>query len=159
MTMSLILLVALTSIKQDHLSGWVWHRFSNSHLKSTDHQDQWVIEFNGSKDLDDTGSPPTPSPPNAPSFDLSSSLEVVKSSRSMDHWLKQIKRSWCHYPPASPPPSSILVVLWRSGGFQFILLDWNSPGKVLSPFFCLFVFLSFYVSVIVSFVLVCHSSS
>ena len=27
--------------------------FSNIHVKSTDHQDQWIIEFNRSKDLDD----------------------------------------------------------------------------------------------------------
>ena len=40
-------------------------------FKSTDHLDQWIIEFNRSKDLDDTA-PPPPLPSLAPLFDLGS---------------------------------------------------------------------------------------
>ena len=62
----------------------------------------------------------------------------------------------------SPLPRTMRDLLWtRAHRYWYISLFWNSPGSLLGPMYCLFVFLSLvllplYVFVIVSF---CLSSS
>ena len=64
------------------------------------------------------------------------SSETNSSSFCLLIFLLSVFSSFCH--------SQSLIVHLCS--YYFILVPWNSPGSLLSPFYCLFIFLSFCLS-------------
>ena len=113
----------------------------NRSFPAIDHQ------FNTSKDPDEAA--PHPFPPSF--FDVSSSLEVVRmsSEASALSFCLQICLPLCRF-VFLYFCHCVSLSQFILSSFRFILVNWNLPGSLLSPFYCLFVLLSFGVTVFLS---------